>query len=231
MEVEYNIDPNDADPASISSTVTVSSVADPGKSVTDTVAGDGTQDAELQCEGALFPTSADDWLTEVEVAYTVDGEAKTTDVSVTGDPEIWPFTMNADFGWQGGTRDDMEIGYEIDFTSKSADPMTYDVEFTSAVLEWAKDDGGGLMPTDSKVIWDGSGPSPYYGPYPSDDGTTKTIGYSFWEDSLDATPPGADETHFRLIFQAEGTGTDTDGAVYPFAEGSLTHYTDYLALP
>lgn len=230
-EVEYVIVPNDADPGSIHSTATITSTYDPSWTVSKTMSGSGTLDANMSTRGAgfiLFPSSAAQWITKVEVSYTLGGKPGTVTATVTDYPKLWGAGIWAEYLMHSGPVNNMSANYEISFSHYTADRMTYSFDFIKATLVWL-DDGDNVV--GSKVIWNGGSDSPYYGPYPYVDGEYDVLGYSFWDDDIDATPPDPAATRFQLIFTAAADATDTDGSVYTFYGGDLQFYTLPLPLP
>ena len=90
IEVEYKITANDGE--SITSYSTVTSMRDPSMTVgMPSKTGAGTIDANADGYGKITYMSADEWKTDVTLAYTLNGESKTLTVSNTAQPEFMDF--------------------------------------------------------------------------------------------------------------------------------------------
>ena len=232
-EVEYVITLNDADASSMVSEVSAESSTDPSYSFSAVdIPGYDTVKANVNTTGQMANISGDYWTASISAAYTIGGSSAGKSISVTDMPDVWPYDMACTFGTLSGTTDNANIGFEINFSFDENDRHDYDIDFTDAVVEWYREEGGSYVSLGEASIWDGLDPSPYYGPYPYTGVGTKCLGYSFWIENVDLTPPEPSATHFRLRFAAEGTGTDSyDGSDYSFDPDALTGYSDYLALP
>ena len=88
--MEYKITANDGE--DITSSAAITSVADPSMTVSmPSKTGSGTIDANADGTGKLTYMSADEWKTDVTLAYTLNGENKTLTVSNTAQPEFMDF--------------------------------------------------------------------------------------------------------------------------------------------
>ena len=250
IEVDYNITPNDADPGSITSDVTLQAyytdTSDPypvsGHTVSATgISGSGDLAANMNSAGIMYYNSGESWQTVITMHYTVGGEAKTT--TVTFDPKKPDKHYRLDM-YTVGNIEVMEIFIEYALD----DPHVYDLRITEMALQFAVNESGYWQALgDPVTIWTEADGDIFSGPDVSDldsdnDGNPDMMVIHFitGPDTLTysaisgmSVPPEA--THFRLIFKAEGTGTDSrDSAVYTVV-GGITNWIDtdddYIDLP
>ena len=230
IEVEYTIEENDAE--NTTATATVSSVHDSSRSVGfETTYGEGTFDVMESAGGSLYPTSADEWLVELEVSFDLGAEHITRTVKWQGRPDIYHFGMWVDNVGSGGDREIMTASADIEFSHMSDDRMEYNVEMTGVEIEWYmydEDEYDYVRIGSSETIWDGSGDSPFSEIVDSGD----ALSCSFYSDEIGVDAVAAESgDYFRLIFTAEGSATDTDGATYYFDTSDLTYSSDYIEMP
>ena len=168
--------------------------------------------------------SADQWKTDVTLAYTLNGENKTLTVSNTAQPEFMDFLwLDPQYLSGNSSTANKVVSDTIEFRYGRNDRHTYDVSFTKIEMGWMKEvplSGGGYtyeeVGSTKKTVWDGTGTSPITGPTgPTADGDYKVLTFDY-HDLLNVVPPAdaAGATHFYLNYYMEGTGTDTDGTVY-----------------
>ena len=228
IEVEYTITANDA--KNITSSGTIASVAFPdlmsdlpGKS------GAGTIDANIDATDKMYLFSLDSWKTDITLNYTLNGAAKTLKVSDTRRPEIKGRLNYSDLG-TGAFEDAGEkfVFSKTAFTYPKDDRHTYDVEVTGLSIGWMieREDSGSYTYEkvgSTRVLWDGTGERPIEAMKPMEDEDEMEIVF-LYEHMTDITPldDAADATHFYLIYEIEGTGTDTDGTVYRIADPTGT---------
>ena len=229
IEVEYTIEENDAE--NTTATATVSSVYDPSRKVGfETTYGGDTFDVMESTGGSLYPSSADEWLVELEVSFDLGTEHIEKTVEWQGRPEIYHFGMWTDEVRAEGDREVMDVNADIEFSFDSGDRMEYDVEFTSAAIEWYaynEDDYEYVQVGSRETIWDGGGGSPFseiekYGDHFS---ASFSSNIGLGGDAMELAG------YFQLIITAEGTATDTDGTTYDIGTGDLTIITDYIEIP
>ena len=223
IEVEYKITANDGE--DITSSTTITSVADPSMTVSmPSKTGTGTIDANADGTGKLTYMSADQWKTDVTLAYTLNGENKTLTVSNTAQPEFMDFLwLDPQYLSGNSSTANKVVSDSIRFSYGKNDRHTYDVSFTKIEMGWMKEvplGGGGNtyeeVGSTRRTVWDGTGTSPITGPSgPVADGDNYVLTYEY-HDILNVVPPAdaAEATHFFLNYYMEGTGTDTDGTVY-----------------
>ena len=223
IEVEYKITANDGE--DITSSTTITSVADPSMTVSmPSKTGTGTIDANADGTGKLTYMSADQWKTDVTLAYTLNGENKTLTVSNTAQPEFMDFLwLDPQYLSGNSSTANKVVSDTIEFRYGRNDRHTYDVSFTKIEMGWMKEvplGGGGNtyeeVGSTRRTVWDGTGTSPITGPSgPVADGDNYVLTYEY-HDILNVVPPAdaAEATHFYLNYYMEGTGTDTDGTVY-----------------
>ena len=223
IEVEYKITANDGE--SITSYSTVTSMRDPSMTVgMPSKTGAGTIDANADGYGKITYMSADEWKTDVTLAYTLNGENKTLTVSNTAQPEFMDFLwLNPQYLSGNSSTINKAVSDTIKFRYGKNDRHTYDVSFAKIEMGWMKEvplSGGGYtyeeVGSTKKTVWDGTGTSPITGPTgPTADGDYKVLTFDY-HDLLNVVPPAdaAGATHFYLNYYMEGTGTDTDGTVY-----------------
>ena len=223
IEVEYKITANDGE--DITSSAAITSVADPSMTVSmPSKTGSGTIDANADGTGKLTYMSADEWKTDVTLAYTLNGENKTLTVSNTAQPEFMDFLWLDPQHLSGNSSTTNKVVSDtIEFRYGKNDRHTYDVSFTKIEMGWMKEvplSGGGNtyeeVGSTRRTVWDGTGTCPITGPSgPVADGDNYVLTFEY-HDILDVVPPAdaADATHFYLNYYMEGTGTDTDGTVY-----------------
>ena len=223
IEVEYKITANDGE--DITSSTTITSVADPTMTVSmPSKTGAGTIDANADGTGKLTYMSADQWKTDVTLAYTLNGENKTLTVSNTAQPEFMDFLwLDPQYLSGNSSTANKIVSDTIEFRYGRNDRHTYDVSFTKIEMGWMKEvplSGGGNtyeeVGSTRRTVWDGTGTSPITGPSgPVADGDNYVLTYEY-HDILNVVPPAdaAEATHFYLNYYMEGTGTDTDGTVY-----------------
>ena len=223
IEVEYKITANDGE--DITSSTTITSVADPSMTVSmPSKTGAGTIDANADGTGKLTYMSADEWKTDVTLAYTLNGENKTLTVSNTAQPEFMDFLWLDPQHLSGNSSTTNKVVSDtIEFRYGKNDRHTYDVSFTKIEMGWMKEvplSGGGNtyeeVGSTRRTVWDGTGTSPITGPSgPVADGDNYVLTFEY-HDILNVVPPAdaAEATHFYLNYYMEGTGTDTDGTVY-----------------
>ena len=223
IEVEYKITANDGE--DITSSAAITSVADPSMTVSmPSKTGSGTIDANADGTGKLTYMSADEWKTDVTLAYTLNGENKTLTVSNTAQPEFMDFLWLDPQHLSGNSSTTNKVVSDtIEFRYGKNDRHKYDVSFTKIEMGWMKEvplSGGGNIYEEvgstRRTVWDGTGTCPITGPSgPAADGDNYVLTFEY-HDILDVVPPAdaADATHFYLNYYMEGTGTDTDGTVY-----------------
>lgn len=223
IEVEYKITANDGE--DITSSTTITSVADPSMTVSmPSKTGAGTIDANADGTGKLTYMSADQWKTDVTLAYTLNGENKALTVSNTAQPEFMDFLwLDPQYLSGNSSTANKVVSDTIEFRYGRNDRHTYDVSFTKIEMGWMKEvplGGGGStyeeVGSTRRTVWDGTGTSPITGPSgPVADGDNYVLTYEY-HDILNVVPPAdaAEATHFYLNYYMEGTGTDTDGTVY-----------------
>ncbi|MBO4361054.1 MAG: hypothetical protein J5822_09280, partial [Eubacteriaceae bacterium] len=250
MEVDYNIDPQDADPGSITSDVTVQAynVDGPDTYPVDGMAvsksgitGYGDVMANMNTYNKLFYNSGTKWQTTVTLHYTIGGAARTKEVTfpLQGPDRHYRLEMY--------TTGDQEM-MDIDIMYPMDDPHTYELKITRVDITFYQkhtEDSGVWWENlgDSVPIWqyDPAHPErdPFVGPttntYDSDsDGNDDmaVINYvtgpgSLVNNALSGMSIPAGATHYFLTFHAEGRGTDTrDSAVYDII-GGLTNWLDF----
>ena len=223
IEVEYNITANDGE--SITSYSTVTSMRDPSMTVgMPSKTGAGTIDANADGYGKITYMSADEWKTDVTLAYTLNGENKTLTVSNTAQPEFMDFLwLDPQYLSGNSSTTNKVVSDTIKFRYGKNDRHTYDVSFAKIEMGWMKEvplSGGGStyeeVGSTKKTVWNGTGTSPITGPTgPTTDGDYKVLTFDY-HDLLNVVPPAdaAGATHFYLDYYMKGTGTDTDGTVY-----------------
>ena len=234
IEVEYNITANDGE--SITSYSTVTSMRDPSMTVSmPSKTGAGTIDANADGYGKITYMSADEWKTDVTLAYTLNGENKTLTVSNTAQPEFMDFLwLNPQYLSGNSSTTNKAVSDTIKFRYGKNDRHTYDVSFAKIEMGWMKEvplSGGGYtyeeVGSTKKTVWDGTGTSPITGPTgPTADGDYKVLTFDY-HDLLNVVPPAdaAGATHFYLDYYMKGTGTDTDGTVYTIHEPTFGRST------
>ena len=227
IEVEYNITANDGE--SITSYSTVTSMRDPSMTVgMPSKTGAGTIDANADGYGKITYMSADEWKTDVTLAYTLNGESKTLTVSNTAQPEFMDFLwLDPQYLSGNSSTTNKVVSDTIKFRYGKNDRHTYDVSFAKIEMGWMKEvplSGGGStyeeVGSTKKTVWNGTGTSPITGPTgPTTDGDYKVLTFDY-HDLLNVVPPAdaAGATHFYLDYYMKGTGTDTDGTVYTIHE-------------
>ncbi len=242
VEVEYNITPNDA--TILSSYATVTSNADPNMTVTtNSTDGTGTVGSNLDASGSLSYLSTDEWTTVVTVTYSIKDEngniqEKTVTATQTAQPElIAPAHMRPVDATDSGPVNARNVNAVVELASSSSDRHDYKINFNRVTLQWLMEDSDnpGVFSDEnvigtSQVIWDGTGDSPIT-PLgdPSSSGNTVSQRYQY-TGTVNATPPddASEATHYRLLFNYTGTGTDDDGTNYtlrytsPVATGPLS---------
>ncbi|MBQ1466259.1 MAG: hypothetical protein IIZ17_06240 [Eubacteriaceae bacterium] len=250
IEVDYNITLNDADPGSMSSDVTLQAyytdTSDPypvsGHTVSATgISGSGDLAAHMNSAGIMFFNSGESWQTVITMHYTVGGEAKTT--TVTFDPKKPDKHHRLEMHTNGSIEImDIYIGYDLD------DPHVYDLRITEIALQFAANEYGYWETLGDPVpIWTEADGGMFSDPElleidTDSDGNPDAMAIHFitGPDSLAynaisgmSVPSGA--THFRLIFKAEGTGTDSRNSTVYTVVGGLTNWVesddDYIELP
>jgi hypothetical protein len=234
IEVEYEIEPNDAEPSSINSAVTVSTSSSSYPIAQQSMGVQyGTIDANMSAMGDIGPSSASSWVTEVTMTYSMGGQTKTKSASVFGTSRIWEFDVISSYLMHEGPPDSATVNFEVECMYELEDRHEYSPNFYKASIEWGKEENGSIEQIGSAMtFYPSSMDNPYYGPYPYSNSYAKFIGYSFWCQSVPATPPvGTSASHFRLIFTADGYGTDTDGTQYPFVGGEIECVTDWMTIP
>lgn len=245
IEVDYNIDPKDADAGSITSDVTLQAYftdtptpeIQDGKKVSATgISGSGDLIANMNSAGIMFYNSGEQWQPTVTVHYTVGGVPKTTTVTFDYQRPDKHYTLH--MSASGDEILNIYVEYPLD------DPHEYDISFTSVEIQLFEKDGDYWDMVGSPItLWayDPSDPDayvfsdPYYYQYDADsDGTddTKVMHFetgifSVVINSLREMTLPAEATHFRLIFHAEGTGKDTrDSEVYTIV-GGVNNWGDF----
>ena len=234
IEVEYNITANDGE--SITSYSTVTSMRDPSMTVgMPSKTGAGTIDANADGYGKITYMSADEWKTDVTLAYTLNGESKTLTVSNTAQPEFMDFLwLDPQYLSGNSSTTNKVVSDTIKFRYGKNDRHTYDVSFAKIEMGWMKEvplSGGGStyeeVGSTKKTVWNGTGTSPITGPTgPTTDGDYKVLTFDY-HDLLNVVPPAdaAGATHFYLDYYMKGTGTDTDGTVYTIHEPTFGRST------
>ena len=234
IEVEYNITANDGE--SITSYSTVTSMRDPSMTVSmPSKTGAGTIDANADGYGKITYMSADEWKTDVTLAYTLNGESKTLTVSNTAQPEFMDFLwLDPQYLSGNSSTTNKVVSDTIKVRYGKNDRHTYDVSFAKIEMGWMKEvplSGGGYtyeeVGSTKKTVWDGTGTSPITGPAgPTADGDYKVLTFDY-HDLLNVVPPAdaAGATHFYLDYYMKGTGTDTDGTVYTIHEPTFGRST------
>ena len=168
---------------------------------------------------------------ELEVAFDLGAEHITRTVKWQGRPDIYHFGMWVDNVGSGGDREIMTASADIEFSHMSDDRMEYNVEMTGVEIEWYmydEDEYDYVRIGSSETIWDGSGDSPFSEIVDSGD----ALSCSFYSDEIGVDAVAAESgDYFRLIFTAEGSATDTDGATYYFDTSDLTYSSDYIEMP
>jgi len=230
VEVEYEITANDA--KNITSAGTVASTADPAllSASLPNKSGAGTIDANMDVTDKLILMSDDSWKTDITLNYTLNGAARTLSVSDTRVPEIKGLLNYSDLAT--GTFDDASgkfVYSKTAFKYPKDERHTYDVDVTGISIGWMRgtetsDGSYEFTETGStRVLWDGTGTSPIEKMEPMEDGDEMEIVF-LYEGTPDLTPPedARGATHFYLIYEIEGTGTDTDGTVYRIADPTGT---------
>ena len=169
------------------------------------------------------------------------GEAKTT--TVTFDPKKPDKHHRLEMHTSGNIEImDIYIGYDLD------DPHVYDLRITEIALQFAANEYGYWETLgDPVTIWTEADGGMFSDPElleidTDSDGNpdAMTIHFITGPDSLAynaisgmSVPSGA--THFRLIFNAEGTGTDSRNSTVYTVVGGLTNWVesddDYIELP
>ena len=186
--------------------------------------GAGTIDANADGYGKITYMSADEWKTDVTLAYTLNGESKTLTVSNTAQPEFMDFLwLDPQYLSGNSSTTKKVVSDTIKFRYGKNDRHTYDVSFAKIEMGWMKEvplSGGGStyeeVGSTKKTVWNGTGTSPITGPTgPTTDGDYKVLTFDY-HDLLNVVPPAdaAGATHFYLDYYMKGTGTDTDGTVY-----------------
>lgn len=234
IEVEYKITANDGE--SITSYSTVTSMRDPSMTVSmPSKTGAGTIDANVDGYGKITYMSADEWKTDVTLAYTLNGESKTLTVSNTAQPEFMDFLwLDPQYLSGNSSTTNKVVSDTIKFRYGKNDRHTYDVSFAKIEMGWMKEvplSGGGStyeeVGSTKKTVWNGTGTSPITGPTgPTTDGDYKVLTFDY-HDLLNVVPPAdaAGATHFYLDYYMKGTGTDTDGTVYTIHEPTFGRST------
>ena len=234
LGVEYNITANDGE--SITSYSTVTSMRDPSMTVSmPSKTGAGTIDANADGYGKITYMSADEWKTDVTLAYTLNGESKTLTVSNTAQPEFMDFLwLDPQYLSGNSSTTNKVVSDTIKVRYGKNDRHTYDVSFAKIEMGWMKEvplSGGGYtyeeVGSTKKTVWDGTGTSPITGPAgPTADGDYKVLTFDY-HDLLNVVPPAdaAGATHFYLDYYMKGTGTDTDGTVYTIHEPTFGRST------
>ncbi len=228
LQVEYTITPNDADNGSLSSYGSVSMVTgSTGSASWSAVAGDGTIQADVNCAGTgLFPNSVSEWLTEVTLEYTLNGEARTKTVSVQGRPDLYSCHMEAEL-ISAETEADGRVSaeYRVRVTCSASDTHEYNPSFTGAEIIWYDEYHNQVG--SPRSIWSGGGDSPFTGNGTHTAGDDRYMEYTFRSGPIDVTPPSGEATCFRFSFNAEDRGADAyDSSL------ELTSWDwDYLDLP
>ena len=234
IEVEYKITANDGE--SITSYSTVTSMRDPSMTVSmPSKTGAGTIDANADGYGKITYMSADEWKTDVTLAYTLNGESKTLTVSNTAQPEFMDFLwLDPQYLSGNSSTTNKVVSDTIKVRYGKNDRHTYDVSFAKIEMGWMKEvplSGGGYtyeeVGSTKKTVWDGTGTSPITGPAgPTADGDYKVLTFDY-HDLLNVVPPAdaAGATHFYLDYYMKGTGTDTDGTVYTIHEPTFGRST------
>ena len=234
IEVEYKITANDGE--SITSYSTVTSMRDPSMTVgMPSKTGAGTIDANADGYGKITYMSADEWKTDVTLAYTLNGESKTLTVSNTAQPEFMDFLwLDPQYLSGNSSTTKKVVSDTIKFRYGKNDRHTYDVSFAKIEMGWMKEvplSGGGStyeeVGSTKKTVWNGTGTSPITGPTgPTADGDYKVLTFDY-HDLLNVVPPAdaAGATHFYLDYYMKGTGTDTDGTVYTIHEPTFGRST------
>ena len=243
IEVEYKITANDGE--SITSYSTVTSMRDPSMTVgMPSKTGAGTIDANADGYGKITYAdgygkitymSADEWKTDVTLAYTLNGESKTLTVSNTAQPEFMDFLwLDPQYLSGNSSTTNKVVSDTIKFRYGKNDRHTYNVSFAKIEMGWMKEvplSGGGStyeeVGSTKKTVWNGTGTSPITGPTgPTTDGDYKVLTFDY-HDLLNVVPPAdaAGATHFYLDYYMKGTGTDTDGTVYTIHEPTFGRST------
>ena len=230
VSIAYKITANDGE--SITSYSTVTSMRDPSMTVgMPSKTGAGTIDANADGTGKLTYMSADQWKTDVTLAYTLNGENKTLTVSNTAQPEFMDFLwLDPQYLSGNSSTANKVVSDTIEFRYGRNDRHTYDVSFTKIEMGWMKEVPLSTyeeVGSTKKTVWNGTGTSPITGPTgPTTDGDYKVLTFDY-HDLLNVVPPAdaAGATHFYLDYYMKGTGTDTDGTVYTIHEPTFGRST------
>ena len=109
--------------------------------------GAGTIDANADGYGKITYMSADEWKTDVTLAYTLNGESKTLTVSNTAQPEFMDFLwLDPQYLSGNSSTTNKVVSDSIRFSYGKNDRHTYDVSFTKIEMGWMKEvplGGGG----------------------------------------------------------------------------------------
>lgn len=235
VEVEYDIEPNDADVSSLSSSMSITNASD-GGFIASGSGGSmyGTVDVNATAAAAYSTPNPGTWTVQITLDYNVMGSPHSKTVTVNTVPTVYNLEEEADYIVHQGPPEQATVNYEVYFMSSVDDRHTYYPTFTAAYIEWAAESGGTYVPVASRqIVWNGGDPNPYYGPYPYSNTYWNFIGYSFWHQTVNTVPPASASgaTHFRLIFEAGGYGTDTDGTNYTFHGVKRELATEWLTIP
>lgn len=218
VEVAYTIDPQDADPGSITSNVTVRSELEQTNAISrNGISGDGAVYANMNTGGVISFNSADNWETEIVLNYTVGGEAKTLTESFPAQKPDRAFSLY-------GRSDTSESFDESKMfvIQETDDRQNYSVSFDKVTVMWFSQDGSNYSMVGEDVLWDRelndpallSGPD---GPYT--DGDEKYTVYTLQHADLRTLRP-AEADVFMIAFHGSGNATDPfDGTVYPIYGG------------
>ena len=232
VEMAYRITANDAQNIRSQASTTMEYV-DGAKQEFPAQTGAGTFVSNVNCGHNLALFSLGNWITSIPVKYTFTGPDKELEFTYTARPDTFTAYLDAEELAVQGNYEELAANYEVAYVYDKNDRHTYDVEFTKAEIELFKVDSYGNMNSlGTKTIWNGGPDSPFYGPYGpftyDKDSGKNAIMFSFWDDGIDAAFAD-DAEYFRLYFYAEGSGTDTDGTVYPFTEEMYS--TEYTEIP